>query len=121
MFVPTRAQMRETRGPLAALLILVGLLFSAGAVSSTGIRDGSVRLGSARQGSAPSLVRASEAASAADEATPDDVSSFVPPPEPRVVFERLALRPADPLFPQSDAARARPATASYRARAPPAV
>jgi len=119
--VPTKAQIRETRGPVAALLILVGLLFSAGAFSGAGVRDASIRLGPARQGSATSLVRATDSAMLSDEATPEDGTSFVPPAEPRRVVERLALRPSNRVPADTPPTRATRGAASYRARAPPAV
>jgi hypothetical protein len=121
--VPRWAHHEDRRGPFAALLILIGLLFSAGSVSAGGIvgRDASARLGPLRQGSATSLVHAADGATLAAEDSGTDAPSFLRPPRPRIVVERLASRPAQPRAVAASPARPASPAAPYRARAPPAA
>ena len=121
--MPRWAHEGDRRGPLAALLILVGLLFSAGSVSAAGtsVRDASARLGQARSGSASASVRTSEWSILSDESGAPDTDSFVPPSPPRLVVEPLAQRPSNQPEPGGTDGHHKKTAAAYRARAPPAA
>jgi hypothetical protein len=116
------AQDRVGRGPLAALLILLGLFLSSGnaAAANSDLRAPSARLGSSRHGPSAALVLPGARDSLDDEASGAGDDPSLAPPAPAVVTERLWARP-DAGFPSTLRRESpRPATASYRARAPPA-
>jgi len=119
--VPYQAHDRVRRGPFAALLILLGLLLSSGAVTGSASvpRSSAARQSSDRAGAAILVARFEERSVLSGE-TPDP-DSFAPPASPRIATSALWVRPlaqaglgASPSFLQ-------PAYRSYRARAPPAL
>ena len=120
--MPTPAQDRASKGPLAALLILLSLLLcSATAASGADLRGPAARLGPARGASSAALLPAGTRNPLDDEAPgPGFGSALPPPPAPGVVTERLWTRPAAQLHGRSSAGTAQRAAAAYRARAPPA-
>jgi hypothetical protein len=118
----SRAQERARRGPVAALLILLGLLFGSGSGLAAGFDSGQgAQLGSQRHGAPAILLR-----SAHRDATPDDDKGPEPgaSPVPRpsgVVTTLVAARPGSPFQAAADLRLPRAAAAAYRARAPPAA
>jgi hypothetical protein len=120
--VPTTAQDRTTKGPLAALLILLSLfLGSATSAAAADLGGPATRLGSSRGGPAAALLSAGTRNPLDDEARGPDSGSAIPPPTiPGIVTEPLWTRPGA-RFTAGQAAEPRlPPSASYRARAPPA-
>lgn len=118
--MPNTAQDRVRKGPFAALLILLSLMLgSATAAAGADLRGPSTRLGSSRQGPVTALLP-SPARSSPDDEAPSPGPSLLPS-APRIVTERLAERPSAEAPPPVLSGAARPAGASYRARAPPAV
>jgi hypothetical protein len=120
--VRTTAQDRASRGPLAALLILLSLLLSAGTAAAAGgdVRGPAARLGSSRHGASTALLPPGARNPLDDEISGSDGDPSLLPPGPAVVTERLWARPlakAPSLEPGSVPV---PPSASYRARAPPA-
>ena len=121
--MPTTAQDRTTRGPVAALLILLSLLLgSATSASAADLQGPATRLGSTRGGPSTALLPAGTRNPLDDEAPGPDVGSAFPPPADFApVTERLWTRPGA----QFTSGEAAPLTlrpgASYRARAPPAL
>jgi len=120
--VPTAAQDRGRRGPLAALLILLSLVLgSATAAGGADLRGPSARLGSSRHVPAAAVLPAGARSAVDEEIAGSAAGSSVPPTAPGIVTERLRARPAAGFRPGAEAAVAGPASASYRARAPPAI
>jgi hypothetical protein len=117
--VPTTAQDRVRKGPFAALLILLSLfLSSATAASGADLRGPSTRFGAGRHNTAAALLP-SPARSPLDDETPGSGPSLLPS-VPGLVTEKLPARPEAEFRPSARSAVPRPASASYRARAPPA-
>lgn len=118
--VPKLAQDNIRRGPIAALLVLLSLFASSGAIAGAAPngRDTVTRPGSARPGAAASTIRSADDL-LADEA--GDTASFVPPPPPRIVAEPLFAGPAQTIAPAAFSAPRAGAASPYRARAPPAA
>lgn len=119
--MPTTAQDRVSRGPFAALLILLSLfLSSATAAAGADLGGPSTRLGFGRHSPAAALLP-SPARSSLDDETPGSGSGPSLLPSGRdIVTEGLSTRPLAELRPAANSAVPRPASASYRARAPPA-
>jgi hypothetical protein len=119
--VPTTAQDRVPRGPLAALLILLSLfLGSATAAAGADLRGPATRLGSSRPGSATALLPTAARNSLGDETSGAAAGPSVLPSAPGLVTERLWTRPRAEFPSGAWIAVPKPAGASYRARAPPA-
>lgn len=117
--MPTGSKDRVSRGPVAALLILLSLfLGSANAAAAHGPGGQESRLASSRQRTAAALPPSGIRNPAEDE--PPAAGPFLHPPRPGVVTERLAARPRADGPSASRAAIPRPSDSSYRARAPPA-
>lgn len=117
--MPTRAQDRTGRGPFAALLILLSLFLGpAASAAGADLNNSAPRLGSSRQGPSAALLPAGTR-NPFDDERPDSDSGPLPA-APRLVTERLWTRPPAGYPSAGQAATPRPATTSYRARAPPA-
>ena len=117
--MPSAAQDRVRRGPLAALLILFGLLLSSGpAAAGSGLREPAVRLGPARQAASTAILPPGTRNPLDDEAS--GAGAFLPPSATGIVTAFLWSRPAAEAPSGAFAALPEPARASYRARAPPA-
>ena len=125
--MPKRAHEIVRRGPFAALLVLLSLLLgvapATGAVQSFGDRH--TRLGSAHLGAPPATIRTGDRdvvkAKAKAKAPDADPTSFDPPPEPRVVVERLPSRSLPQIALLASQEVAQFSGAHYQARAPPAA
>lgn len=120
--MPKTAQDRVSRGPLAALLILLSLLLSSGsATAGIDIRSPAARPGSSRHSPATAVL-ASGTRNALDDETPGaGAGPSLLPSAPGIVTERLWERPRAEAASGAWAAVPRPASAAYRARAPPAI
>lgn len=120
--MPTTAQDRVRRGPLAALLILLGLFLTSGTAAATSfdLRAPASRLGSSRQGTAAALLPPGARNPLDDETSAGGAGPPLLPSEPGIVTERLPARPRAETPSLAQAAGPRPAAAAYRARAPPA-
>lgn len=121
--MPTRAQSGASRGPFAALLILLSLVLGSAASTAAGadLRGPSTRLGSTRQGPSAALLAAPARSALEDEAPGSGSGAFGLPHRPAIVTERLWTGPEARIRAAAPATRASPAAASYRARAPPAL
>ena len=120
--MPKPAQDKMTRGPFAALLILFSLLLSSGtAAAASGNPSSAARLSAGRQGATAAILQSSVRFT--DEEAADGEGDWPPllPHRPDVLTVRLWLVPAAGASAASTAHLPRTATASYRARAPPAV
>ena len=119
--MPTKAQDRKSRGPFAALLILLSLVLgpATAAVGAAGTSGPATRLAPARQSSAAALVPSATRNPLEDEAK--GAGPSVLPGPPGAVTERLPARPSAETFASAPAGSPRAATAAYRARAPPAA
>lgn len=118
--MPTTAQDRASRGPLAALLILLSLFLTSGtAVTGTDLRA-PARLAPGRHGTATAVLPPGTRDSLDDELTGPGDGPAVPPSRPGIVTQRLWARPLLEAPPAPSAAIPRPTGAAYRARAPPA-
>jgi hypothetical protein len=119
--VPTSAQDRVRRGPLAALLLLLGLFLAVGSgAAGDELRAPAARLGSARHSGSAALLPSGLRNPSDDELSGTGADpSFLPSP-PGIVTERLAARPGAEPGSQASGAVPRPPGAAYRARAPPA-
>ena len=117
------AQDRVRRGPLAALLILLSLVLAAGTAAATGgsIESAAARLGSSRHGTATALLPPGTRNALDDEAPGLDTGPSNAPSTPGIVTKRLWARPAAGTSSGAGPAAPRPASAAYRARAPPAA
>jgi hypothetical protein len=120
--VPTPAQDRVRRGPLAALLILLGLVLASGTAAAAGFDLSTAsRLGPSRPGQATALLPPATR-NPLDEEESDPATGPSPlPSAPGVVTERLGARPRPETPSPVQAAVPHPPGASYRARAPPAA
>lgn len=119
--MPTRAQDRTGRGPFAALLILLSLfLGSATAAAGADLNGSAPRLGSSRQGPSAALLPAGARNPLDDEKRDSGAGPSIIPTIPGLVTERPWTRPGAEYPSGGQAAAPRPATASYRSRAPPA-
>lgn len=117
--MPMPAQDRMSRGPFAALLILLSLLLgSASAAAGSDLRAPGARAGSSRNGAATALLPSGPRNSLDDEASGEGAS--LPPSGPGIVTEILWARPLAEAPSAARSAIPRPAGAPYRARAPPA-
>lgn len=117
--MPTPAQDRVSRGPFAALLILLSLVLGPAAAAAGGNFSGPApRLGSGRHTVAAVLAPSTTRNPLDDEAVGGG-DPLVLPPHPRIVTEALQSRPGTDLSPRSSAAIPPSAVAPYRARAPP--
>ena len=121
--MPRLAQQGDRRGPLAALLIVLGLLLGAGpaSTSSASARDAFARPGSLRQGATVSLPRSTDQSTLSEEESGADPFSFVPPVPPQIVLDGLASWPSGVDFASVNSPSGQSAAAPYRARAPPAA
>ncbi len=120
--MPRPAQERGSRSPVAALLILLGLLLgSGGTISGFEARDGSARLGSDRHGAPASLLRTAQRAPSPDDDEGSGPGAAGPARAADVVTVALASRPGTAAAAAPAFALAEAAPASYRARAPPAA
>jgi hypothetical protein len=119
--VPTPAQDRHQRGPLAALLILLSLFLGSGtaAAGPNALAGPAARPALGRSGAA--LLPPAFRSTLDDETQATGDGPAVPSRSPAVVTRLLWARAlgATPAVPA--AARARPAAFFYRARAPPAA
>lgn len=120
--MPGSAQDRVRRGPLAALLILLSLILSAGpaAATSSDIRS-SARLGASRPGTSTAILLPGTRNSLEDEAPGSGGGTSVPPPRPAIITEYLWARPAALDATASRFALPPPTSSAYHARAPPAA
>jgi hypothetical protein len=119
--VPSTAQDRDRKGPVAALLILLSLFLTSGtAAANADIRAPSARLGSGRHGPSAALLLPGTRDSLDDESLGSGADPSLPPPSPAVATERLWAGPQAEFPPRTQSRAPRPATAAYRARAPPA-
>jgi hypothetical protein len=120
--VPTTAQDRISRGPLGALLILLSLLLTTGAAAAAGndLREPLARLGPSRSGAATALLPSGTRNPLDDDAIGADGAAAIPPSAPGPVTEVLWTRPGADAPSGGRVSASPPATASYRARAPPA-
>lgn len=116
--MPSTAQDRSHRGPLAALLILLSLFLTSGTAAAGNDPRPSARPGSSRNGAATALLPASVRTSPDDEAP--GAGPSVLPAAPAIATERLQPRRSAGFGSISRTAIPRGAGASYRARAPPA-
>lgn len=120
--MPTRAQDRVGRGPLAALLVLLSLFLASGTSvsASDDLRAPASRLGSSRPGAAAALLPSGTRNPLDDEISGGGAGPTLLPSEPGIVTERLWARPRAEA-PSAASAVVRPAAGGpYRARAPPA-
>ncbi|HET9639693.1 MAG TPA: hypothetical protein VFP12_10835 [Allosphingosinicella sp.] len=119
--MPTTAQDRVSRAPLAALLVLLSLFLASGtaATANSDLRA-PARLGPSRHAAASAIVPSGTRSSLDDEPAGAGPESSVPPSAPGIVTERIGTRPSAGQPSAPSAAIPRPAVASYRARAPPA-
>ena len=120
--MPTTAQDRTTRGPVAALLILLSLLLgSAASASPSDLRGPAARLGASRGGPSAALLPAGTRNPLDDEAPGPELGSALPPPTVSgPVTETLWTLPRAGFDSAQDVPPRSLAGASYRARAPPA-
>ncbi|HEX8449198.1 MAG TPA: hypothetical protein VF652_06365 [Allosphingosinicella sp.] len=120
--MPTTAQDRTTRGPIAALLILLSLVLgSAASASAADLQGPAARLGASRGGPSTALLPAGTRNPLDDEAPGPELGSALPPPAVSgPVAEALWTRPGAGFATAKDSPPRRLAGASYRARAPPA-
>ncbi|HEX9948063.1 MAG TPA: hypothetical protein VGA98_11030 [Allosphingosinicella sp.] len=121
--MPTTAQDRIRGGPFGALLILLSLfLGSATATAAASDFQGpATRLGSSRPNVAPALLPPAARNALDDEAPGSGIGPSLPPAAFGVVTGRLWTRPGAETASVTRSAIPRPASASYRARAPPAL
>lgn len=122
MRVPIPAQDRVRRGPLAALLIFLSLFLASGTAAATGgdLRGPASRLGSSRQGAATALLPSGTRNTVEDEASADGPGPAPLPSVPAVVTGPVWARPSADGLSAASVEVPYPASASYRARAPPA-
>jgi hypothetical protein len=121
--VPMTAQDRVRRGPFGALLILLSLFLSSGAAAAAGndLHEPLARLAPSRHGAATAVLPSGTRNPLDDEATDSGGGPAVPASGAGLVTERLWARPLADAPSGDRAALPRPASASYRARAPPAA
>jgi hypothetical protein len=121
--VPKPAQDRLQRGPLAALLILLGLFLGSGTATANvaGLAAPAARSAQGRQGSASALLQSSLRATLDDEAA----DGGTPPPilasAPSLVSETGWTRPLAHSPAETAVPRSLRGAFFYRARAPPAA
>ena len=119
--MPSPAQDRDRRGPLAALLILLSLFLTSGtAAAGYDVQDPASRLGSGRQGTATALLPPGIRNPLDDETSNGESGPTLLPSGPGIVTERLWARPLAGAPSLAFGEVPRPSSASYRARAPPA-
>jgi hypothetical protein len=120
--VPTTAQDRVSRGPFGALLILLSLLLSTGTAAAGGndFHGPVPRLGSSRSSAATAVLPPGTRNPLDDEALGTGDGSAVPPSFSGLVTELLWARPLADAPSPDRAGLPGPASAPYRARAPPA-
>lgn len=118
--MPTTAQDRVRRGPLAALLILLSLFATSGTAAAGSDLRTPARLGASRHAQATAVLPSGIRNSSDDEPLGGGAGASVPPSAPGIVTERLWTRPRAETLAASSAALPRPPRAAYRARAPPA-
>lgn len=119
--MPTTAQDRVSRGPLAALLILLSLLLAAGtAAASDDLRAPAARLGSSRHNMATGLLPPGARNPSDDEMSGAGADPSLLSSGPGIVTERLWARPLAEAPSQERGSVPRTPSSSYRARAPPA-
>lgn len=121
--MPKAAQDRIRRGPFGALLILLSLFLGSATATAAAadFRGPAARLGSARPATAPALLPPGTRNLLDDEAPRSGLGPVLPPSRPGILTGRLSTRPSAETASDARAALPRPATASYRARAPPAL
>jgi hypothetical protein len=121
--VPTPAQDRVRRGPLAALLILLGLVLASGTAAAAGydLSTPASRLGPIRPGQATALLPPGTRNPLDGEQSDPATGPSPLPSAPGIVTERLGARPRAEGPSSAQAAVPPPPVASYRARAPPAA
>ena len=118
--MPKTAQDRVSRGPFAALLILLSLFLGSATAAGADLRGPSTRLGSGRHNPAAALLPSATRSSLEDEDRASGTGPSLLPSIPGIVTEGLRAPPRAGFPPDARAAAPRPASASYRARAPPA-
>jgi hypothetical protein len=120
--VPRPAQDRLQRGPLSALLILLGLLLGSGTVAATGsaIAAPAPRASPGRVAPSaaliPSTLRGTSVHQAADGGAP-----AITPASPRILTAGLSTRHLSAGWTAPTVPRPQPGSPYYRARAPPAA
>ncbi|MEO7177419.1 MAG: hypothetical protein ABIW83_01105 [Allosphingosinicella sp.] len=121
--MPTTAQDRVRRGPFAALLILLSLLLSSGIDAAAGndFRSPLARLAPSRNGAGTAVLLSGTRNPSDDESIGPEGGPFLAPSEPVPVTDLLWARPLADSQRGDRVPGPRPATASYRARAPPAA
>ena len=120
--MPKPAQDRYQRGPIAALLILLGLFLGSGPAAATGagIAQPAARMAAGRPGQA-ALLHASARSLLDDEAPDGRDRPLLRPARPDIVTLFLSARPHSGLAEAADLVRPPPGDFLYRARAPPAA
>jgi hypothetical protein len=118
--VPTTAQEKVSRAPLAALLILLSLFLSSGTAAAGADFRAPARLGPSRHNIAAAVLPSGSRNPLDDELSGAPADANLPPSRPVIVTERLWARPLTESRFAPWAAIPRPAGAAYRARAPPA-
>ncbi len=118
--MPTTAQDRTSRGPFAALLILLSLCLGSAPAAAAGadLRGPTPRLGSGRHAPAAALLPASARSQSDDEASGSGPSLL--PSLPGIVTEALTALPGAETGPAARVSIPKRSSAFYRARAPPA-
>jgi hypothetical protein len=114
------AQDRIRRGPFAALLILLSLVLGSAGAAATGndVRGHAARPASSRHAAAALLPSATR--NTLDDEAPREGVGSLPPSAPGIVTETLWARPLAEAPAAAWDEVPEPASASYRARAPPA-
>ena len=120
--MPTTAQDRNRGGPLAALLILLSLFLTSATATAVSydFQAPASRLGSSRQGAATALLPPGARNPLDDETSGGGTSPSLLSSGPDIVTERLWARPRSDAESSALDQVQQPASAPYRARAPPA-
>ena len=120
--MPRPAQDRSQTGPLAALLILLGLLLGSGnaVAAGNGIGAPAARSSLGRQTPTNAILQSAARGTLGDEASAGGGDSADPPVRPALVTRLLWARNQAAPTAAAAPARRQPAGRHYRARAPPA-
>lgn len=119
--MPDEAQKQARHGPLAALLLLCGLILGAAAAPAAAIdtEGPSSRPAHSRSAKGFAVLRTAARDLLLEEEGAGDAP--VLPPDARIVTEGLAARQGQPYAASDHSPPSRRRVASYRARAPPAA